>query len=98
MNDIQLTNALFNWLQIQVVWNARPTDRSAKDTVSFFQDLLREDHEIDQLELELDKEKRVYIISYLQKGEAHQQLFPQEEAEKLLQEIIREPRYNQSFE
>lgn len=32
---MQLMDTLFNWLQIKVVWDARPADRSAKDTVEF---------------------------------------------------------------
>ncbi|SFJ05522.1 hypothetical protein [Thermoflavimicrobium dichotomicum] len=41
---MQLKDALFNWLQIQIVWDARPSDRSARDTVLFFEEILREDH------------------------------------------------------
>ena len=37
---MKLTDALFNWLQIRIVGDARPRDRSARDTVQFFEQIL----------------------------------------------------------
>lgn len=93
---MRLSDALFNWLQMHIVWKARQTDRSAKDTVLFFEEMLREDHQVEQLEIAIKEEQ--YEISFRCEGEKKQQFFPIERAEKLLQEIMREPKYNQSFE
>lgn len=90
---MQQQDALFNWLQIQIVWDARPNDVSAKDTVEFFQAMLEEDHEITGIKMK--KQDGQYHVSYHQKGEEHSISFPQELAEKLLKDITEEPKYNQ---
>ncbi|MBA4494282.1 hypothetical protein ACFO25_05650 [Paenactinomyces guangxiensis] len=93
---MQLTDALFNWLQIQIVWEARSSDRSARDTVLFFEEILREDHQVEKLEKKIDGDH--YVIKYEQNGSAKSQTYPREAAEKLLKDILAEPKYNQSFE
>jgi hypothetical protein len=90
---LQQKDALFNWLQIKIVWEARPSDISAKDTVEFFQTMLEEDHEITNITMK--KQDQAYLISYHQKGKEHQISFPEELAEKLLKDITEEPKYNQ---
>ncbi|WP_028775459.1 hypothetical protein [Shimazuella kribbensis] len=89
---MQQSDALFNWLQIQIVWDARPSDISAKDTVVFFETLLLEDYEIKELKMELRNQE--YCISYKQEGKEHKVSFPKEQAEKLLKDITEEPKYN----
>ncbi|RAL25984.1 hypothetical protein [Thermoflavimicrobium daqui] len=93
---MQLKDALFNWLQIQIVWEARPSDRSARDTVLFFTEILREDHQVSDLEKR--EEESEYVISFRQHDEMLSYSFPKEAAEKLLSDIVSEPKYNQSFE
>lgn len=90
---MQQKDALFNWLQIKVVWEARPSDVSAKDTVGFFQTMLEEDHEITNIIMK--KQDQIYHVIYHQKGEENQVSFPGELAEKLLKDITDEPKYNQ---
>jgi hypothetical protein len=89
---MQQKDALFNWLQIQIVWDARPSDVSAKDTVVFFETLLLEDHDITEIKMRLQNQE--YCISYKQEGEEHTISFPKEQAEKLLKDITEEPKYN----
>ena len=93
---MQLKDALFNWLQIQVVQDARPSDRSARDTVQFFEEMLHEDHHVDHLEKR--KEKDRYVVSYQVDGEEKEEVFPKDMAEQLLRDILAEPKYNQTFE
>lgn len=93
---MQLKDALFNWLQIQIVQDARPSDRSARDTVQFFEKMLHEDHGVEQLEKQ--KEENQYVVRYQQSGEEKEEVFPKVIAEKLLQDILAEPKYNQTFE
>jgi hypothetical protein len=92
---VRLSDALFNWLQIQVVWDARPSDRSARDTVRFFEDMLREDHAVTGLTKRLDGD--VYVVEYEREGGKEEARFPREAADQLLKDILAEPRYNQSF-
>jgi hypothetical protein len=89
---MQQRDALFNWLQIQIVWDARPNDASAKDTVQFFQTMLEEDHQITDLKLEKCDDQ--YEIHYKQGSEEQKVTFPTEIAEKLLRDITEEPKYN----
>jgi 16S rRNA G966 N2-methylase RsmD len=93
---MQLKDALFNWLQIQVVWDKRPSDRSAKDTAHFFEEMLREEHQVTIVEKKVEGGN--YVITYEQAGEQRQVEFPRDMADKLLNDIINEPKYNQSFE
>lgn len=85
-------DALFNWLQIQIVWDARPRDRSARDTVQFFEQILKEDHQVKELKLEL--EDSVYRVHYLQGEEWKSHEFDRDSAEQLLRDIEAEPRFN----
>mgnify|MGYP001433920201 CR=1 FL=1 len=91
-------DAIFNWLQIEIVREARPNDRSARDTVQFFEEMLREDHQVSSISKKLVK--GVYHVEYQLEGEHEVKTiqFPQELAEKLLQDIMSEPKYNQSFD
>lgn len=93
---MQLRDALFNWLQIQIVWEGRPSDRSARDTVLFFEEMLREDHQITRIEKKKDQHQ--YVIQYEKDGEMHTETFPREAADQLYKDILAEPKYNQSFE
>jgi hypothetical protein len=90
-----LKDALFNWLQIQIVWKTRPDDGSAKDTVEFFRTMLIEDHEVTNIEMQ--HQQGEYQVIYHHKGEGQTVSFPEELAEKLLKDITDEPRYNQCF-
>lgn len=89
---VKLTDALFNWLQIRLVWDARPRDRSARDTVQFFERLLKKDHQVKELKLE--RGESIYRVHYLQGEEWKSREFDRDSAELLLREIEAEPRFN----
>src|SRR5690606_5473288 len=89
---MKLTDALFNWLQIRIVGDARPRDRSARDTVQFFEQILREDHQVKELRLESDDS--VYRVHYLQGEEWKSRVFDRDSAEQLLGDSEPEPRSN----
>jgi hypothetical protein len=93
---MRLKDALFNWLQIRVVWDARPQDRSAEDTTRFFHDMLIQDHGVE--ELEVTKDAQEYVVRYRLNGEEYTERFHREQVEDLLKSIQSEPKYNQSFE
>lgn len=86
--------ALFNWLQISLVAEARPNDHAALETRAFFEQILREDHHMQKFEIESLAE--AYLIRYaLDDGEERNLQFDKVTAEKLLRDIEAEPRYNQ---
>ncbi|HZG82324.1 MAG TPA: hypothetical protein VEZ13_16280 [Brevibacillus sp.] len=84
-------DALFNWLQIQVVADARPDDKSALDTAAFFRDVLREDHGIEDLAYR--REGDWYVLTDKTKTEASESRYPAEAIDALLVAIENEPRY-----
>lgn len=94
---MQLNDALFNWLQIEIVREARPSDRSAADTVHFFEELLREEHQVISIHKQLKDTKYELTYQFQDQEKKETISFPREVAEKLLQDILAEPKYNQSF-
>lgn len=93
---MRLEDALDNWTQISIVWKSRPSDRSAKDTVAFFEEMLREDHGVTSLDIQ--KEAKQYTLTYEKDGIIHTKQYHKDLAENLLLQIQSEPRYNQLFE
>jgi len=91
-------DAIFNWLQIEIVREARPSDRAAKDTVLFFEEMLRKDHQVISISKKLVE--GFYHVEYQLQDDpkVRTMKFPREFAEKLLQDILSEPKYRQSFE
>lgn len=89
---MKLSDALFNWLQIAIVAEARPTDKSAHDTVLFFENILKEDHEVVEVKREVTEDH--YVLHFLQNGEKKTETLFRESADKLLQDILAEPKYN----
>lgn len=87
-------DALANWLQIRIVADARPDDRSAADTAAFFEAILKEDHQASNLTYEANEDS--YVVSVLCNQEKVEQRYDREEAESLLRAIELEPRYNES--
>ncbi|MBO8162219.1 MAG: hypothetical protein H0Z34_00700 [Brevibacillus sp.] len=90
---MKLGDALFNWLQIKVVADARPDDRSAAETVRFFEEILSEDHQVGQLSY--SKDAAMYTIRYQADGRPRMQMYPIDAVEQLLESIQSEPKYNQ---
>ncbi|MED1786086.1 hypothetical protein P4V47_00935 [Brevibacillus laterosporus] len=88
---MRLADALFNWLQIRVVMDLRKNDRSASDTEAFFQQILREDHKIDQLQVQIEEGR--YLVTYTIDNEQHEMAFDREAVDVLLTAIQNEPKY-----
>jgi hypothetical protein len=85
-------DALFNWLQIQVVALARPDDRSAQETVAFFLELLQEDHQMTGLTFR--REGAWYLLHGKAGAEEWEGRYAVETVDALLQAIESEPKYN----
>lgn len=89
---MRMENALFNWLQIHIVAEARPEDQAAKNTVDFFYSILIEDHELQNIQVKADD--TMYTVRYDTEGETHTKQYPRDVAEQLLRDIEKEPKYN----
>jgi hypothetical protein len=88
-----LQDALFNWLQMKIVSDARPDDGAAKETLDFFGIILTEDHLLSEVVVGNENEDKLYI-QFVQDGESRKQLFDRERAEQLLTDINSNPKYN----
>lgn len=84
-----LQDALYNWLTIKVVCDARPDDSAAVETKDLFENILTEDHSI--RDLEVTKDESMYYISYFSNGENKKTRFPIELVEVLLNQINENP-------
>src|SRR4051812_12364897 len=91
---VTLQDALFNWLQIKIVSEARTDDQAAKDTLEFFEQILKEDHHLTNFEVALTDETMVHL-QYEADGKVKKQMFSRESVEKLLEDINSNPKYNE---
>ncbi|MFS0839590.1 hypothetical protein [Paenibacillus sp. 1P03SA] len=89
-----LQDALFNWLQILIVAEARPLDEAARKTADFFEEILREDHGLSEFEKTEADEHRLRI-DYVREGEKQSAFFDREQAQRLLADIDSNPKYNE---
>ncbi|UQD51568.1 hypothetical protein C0971_05670 [Bacillus methanolicus] len=84
-----LQDALYNWLTIKIVSDERPDDTAAAETKSFFQQILKEDHGIE--EIEVKKDGVMYILHYRKDEEWKKTVFPCELIEVMINQINEEP-------
>jgi len=91
---MNLQDALFNWLQMHIVAKARPEDRAAKDTLDFFDEILRDDHHLTEYEV-IGTDDTFIHIQYTAEGKSKKVMFDREHAEQLLTDINSNPKYNQ---
>ncbi len=92
---MRFQDTLFNWLQIRLVSIGRPDDQAALDTEQFFMEMLREDHQVQSVEIS-GRDETMITVSYTIQDKTKRQMFDLESAELLLHEINAEPRYNMS--
>ncbi|WP_139489999.1 hypothetical protein [Brevibacillus dissolubilis] len=88
---MKLQDVIYNWLQIRVVAEARPDDRSAQETEQFFHSILKEDHQVN--EVAHAKVEDVYAVHYTIGEEEHTVTFDAEVIDSLLDAIQDEPKY-----
>jgi hypothetical protein len=91
---LTLQDALFNWVQMAIVAEARPEDQAARDTRDFFEQILREDHGLTAFHIE-QKDDTMLSIRYEHEGKSKKQMFDRETTEKLLDDIRSNPKYNE---
>jgi hypothetical protein len=91
-----IQDAIYNWLTIKIVADARKEDRSAQDTEQFFFELLKEEHGIDNIIIK--KEDPMYIVHYSIAGEDKKQQYPIELIDIMLDQINERPEYYRNYE
>ncbi|WP_349410361.1 hypothetical protein [Pseudalkalibacillus sp. SCS-8] len=89
---MNLQDTLYNWLSIKKVYEERQDDMAAKDTFEFFEEILRDDHHLENISI--DKKPPMYIVSYTIEGEEQSKQFPIELIDALYESIESEPKYN----
>lgn len=94
--NLSVQDALYNWLTIKVVCDARPDDTAACETRDFFEDLLNSGHNIRVTGL--SKEPPFYFIEYEGKEGRGRHRFPVELVDAMLSQIEAEPEKYQNLE
>lgn len=90
---MELRDALFYWLQMKVVCEARPQDQAAKDTLSFFDQILTEDHSLSEYSISLADETGYQVVAEVN-GETKTYRYDRELTDQLLADIAANPKYN----
>lgn len=91
---MRFEDALFNWLQMEIVAEARPDDRAAADTRDFFLQILTEDHDVARIAITARDDSFLHV-EYERSGRTASQQVRRETAEQLLADIIANPKYNE---
>jgi hypothetical protein len=94
MKSIQ--DAIYNWLTIKIVADARKLDLAAQDTEKFFYELLQEEHGIENITIE--KIDPMYVVHYKIDGETKKQQYPIELIDIMLEQINERPEYYRNYE
>lgn len=93
---MKLQDALFNWLQMDIVAKKRPHDQAALDTLHFFTSMLAEDHRLTHIQAKEDsKQDDTYTITYELDGQQTHVRIDRVSAEQLWHDIESNPKYNE---
>jgi hypothetical protein len=84
-----LQDAIYNWLTIKIVSEARPDDTAALDTVQMFEAILAEEHKV--LSHEVKRDALMYYVTAQQEGVTKEYRFPRDLIEVMLNQINEEP-------
>lgn len=84
-----LQDAIYNWLTIKIVSDARPDDTAAADTTQLFEQILADEHHVDSKELKRDA--LMYYVTVVQDGNSKEYRFPRDLIEVMLDQISQEP-------
>ncbi|WML43568.1 hypothetical protein [Neobacillus sp. PS3-40] len=84
-----LQDALYNWLTIKIVSNARPDDSAARETTELFEEILLS--KFGATDLKITKDKTLYRVSYKHEGEVKENRFPIVLADFTLEQINENP-------
>jgi hypothetical protein len=88
-------DTLYNWLTIKVVYDARPDDSAAKETTELFEEILKNEHHVSNIQVTTDE--RFYYITYQEGEEAKKTRYPREYIEVTLNQINQNPDRYQNY-
>lgn len=91
-----LQDAIYNWLTIKVVAEARPDDTAAKDTFDLFEDILVNEFKLKDIEIQ--KDDVMYLVKYTIDGELKSARFPIELIDIMHNQIQQHPERYQNYE
>ncbi|MEH7882923.1 hypothetical protein V7654_01240 [Bacillus sp. JJ1609] len=84
-----LQDAIYNWLTIKIVSDARPDDTAALETTQLFEQILAEEHKVESHEMKRDA--IMYYVTVVQEGQSKEYRFPRDLIEVMLDQIRQEP-------
>lgn len=84
-----LQDALYNWLTIKVVVDARPDDTAARETMDLFRSILDEEHKV--TDITVSKDDSMYHLVVDAAGESKKARFPIELIDVMVNQIQSEP-------
>jgi len=90
-----LQDAMYNWLSIKVVCDARPDDTAAMETEKAFYRILVEDYKVSSMQIR--QEEELYIITYIINDEELTYRFPCELIECILVSINENPQRYRNY-
>ncbi len=88
---MKIEDAIFNWLQIVVVFEARQEDHAAKETADFFRMVLTDDFNI--TEISYDRDPFKYTVTYEIDGKKEKNEYDLVLVDKLISDIENEPKF-----
>ncbi|MDR4886645.1 hypothetical protein RGU12_03655 [Fredinandcohnia sp. QZ13] len=91
-----LQDAIYNWLTIKIVAEARPDDKAAKETFDLFEDILVNEFKLKDIQIQ--KDDVMYLVNYTIDGEAKSARFPTELIEVMHNQISQHPERYQNYE
>ena len=91
-----LQDALYNWLSIKVVSDARPEDKAASETTEMFYTILLNDHNISDIHIQ--KVEEMYMLSYIKEGQKGTSRFPAELIDCMLDSINENPERYKNYQ
>lgn len=87
MNSLQ--DAVYNWLSIKIVSDARPADLAAVETEKMFFSILETEYALSNIEIH--KDEQMYYVSFLKAGQEEKLRFPRDFVEVMLNQINEAP-------
>jgi len=91
---MKFDDALFNWLQMEIVAAGRPDDRAALETRDFFLQILTEDHGVTEVGI-AERTDEFITVAYVREGRPGSWRAPRPAAEQLLHDINANPKFNE---
>ena len=88
---MSLMDALFYWLQMKWILDARPDDEAARDTLGFFAQILSEDHRLASYRVSSADAGKVHVTYETTEGVSRTVWFDREAVEQLRRDMFGMP-------